>query len=470
VNVHLTLLIVYSIGIVAFGIWTSRFVRKSADFFVAGRTLGPGLIFSSMLAANIGAGSTVGVAGLAYRDGISAWWWVGSAGLASIVLARWVAPQLWVLAKQHNFYTTGDYLEYRYGPGVRGVIALLICLGSLFILAAQLIAGAAILNVLTGIPRWGGALVGAAVMTIYFVSGGLLGTAWVNSVQLVIMLVGFMVALPVLINNVGGLATLTGDAVPAWFGDPFYSAGPGSGWTLFFLTFPAFIISPGLIQKSYGAANERALTRGVMMNAYALLIFAFVPTVMGMSARAVLPGLSDPNTVLPTLLVQVLPVWLGALALSAVFSTEVDTCDAILFMFSTSMSQDFYKRHVNRAATDRQLLLVARLSAVGGGALGVVLSIYLATVVGALSIFYSLLGVSLFAPLLGGLFIRRARSAEAFAAIAAGVATLLLVRFVLAGQYRWLDPTLAGIVASAAAFFLVMAVRPNQESRITNQT
>ena len=92
-NVHLALLIVYSVGIVAFGLWTARFVRHSADFFVAGRSLGPGLILSSMLAANIGAGSTVGVAGLAYRDGISAWWWVGAAGLASLVFAALATRQ-----------------------------------------------------------------------------------------------------------------------------------------------------------------------------------------------------------------------------------------------------------------------------------------------------------------------------------------------------------------------------------------
>src|SRR5918996_619971 len=93
-NTHLVLLIVYSAGIVAFGLWTSRFIRQSADFFVAGRSLGPGLILASMLAANIGAGSTVGVAGLAYRDGISAWWWVGSAGVGSIVFALLVSARL----------------------------------------------------------------------------------------------------------------------------------------------------------------------------------------------------------------------------------------------------------------------------------------------------------------------------------------------------------------------------------------
>lgn len=84
-SLHLTLIIIYSATIIALGLWTARLIRGSRDFFVAGRSLGPGLILASMLAANIGAGSTVGAAGLAYRDGLSAWWWVGSAGLGSVV-------------------------------------------------------------------------------------------------------------------------------------------------------------------------------------------------------------------------------------------------------------------------------------------------------------------------------------------------------------------------------------------------
>ncbi len=93
-TIHLALLIAYSAAIVGLGLWTARLVRGSGDFFVAGRRLGPGLIFTSMIAANIGAGSTVGAAGLAYRDGLSAWWWVGSAGLGSLVFAFSIAPRL----------------------------------------------------------------------------------------------------------------------------------------------------------------------------------------------------------------------------------------------------------------------------------------------------------------------------------------------------------------------------------------
>lgn len=443
----------------ALGLWTARLIRGSGDFFVAGRRLGPGLIFASMLAANIGSGATVGVTGLAYRDGISAWWWSGSAGLASLVLAFWVGPRIWALATQHGFYTTGDYLEFRYGPAVRGVIALLILLGTLAILAGQIIAGAAILNVLTGAPRWVGSLAGGAIMTTYFAAGGLLGTAWVNAVQLGVMLTGFLIALPFAVGSAGGLDGLFSPAVPSTFSDFTYSAGPGSGWTLLFLIAPNFIVSPGLIQKSYGAASTRALRLGITFNAIALMLFAFIPVLLGIVARVTLPGIEDPNLVLPTLLRDQLPVWIGALAMAAVFSTEVDTCDAILFMISTSASKDLYKRYLNPGASDAQLLGVARIAAVLGGTLGVVLSIYLTTVIDALTIFYSLLGVSLFVPIIGGLSMKRARSVDALAAIAAGVLTLLVLRFGLAGDYAWLDPTLAGLVAAALAFVIVTLTR-----------
>jgi SSS family solute:Na+ symporter len=455
----LAILLLYSIVVVALGIWSARYVRTSSAFFVAGRSLGPGLVFASMLAANIGAGSTVGAAGLAYRDGISAWWWVGSAGLGSLVFAFAVAPKLWRLAKDHDFYTTGDYLEFRYGARVRALAVTLVGMGTLALLAGQLIAGATILNVITGAPRWLGALIGGAIMTIYFAAGGLLGTAWINTLQLVVMLTGFLVALPVALDAAGGFPGLVGAAAPAWFGDFTYSTGPGSGWTLLALTGPAFIVSPGLIQKAFGARSASAVRVGVGLNAVALMAFAFIPVLMGMAAKVTMPDVADPNAALPALLTYQVPAWLGALALAAVFSTEVDTCDAILFMLSTSASKDVYKRFVNPAADDRQLLRVGRIAAVVGGAIGVLLAMWLETVIGALTIFYSLLVVTLLVPILGGLYVRRSGELHALAAIVTGVSTLFVVRAGWFGTPPWLDSTLSGIAAGGAAFFLTMAVR-----------
>jgi SSS family solute:Na+ symporter len=102
----LSVLIAYAGLMIALGAYVSRKARTSSDFFVAGRGLGAGLIFSTLLAANIGAGSTVGATGLGYRDGLSAWWWVGSAGIGSLFLALTVGPKIWRVASKRNLYTS----------------------------------------------------------------------------------------------------------------------------------------------------------------------------------------------------------------------------------------------------------------------------------------------------------------------------------------------------------------------------
>jgi SSS family solute:Na+ symporter len=233
----------------------ARLVRGTSDFFVAGRRLGAPLIFTTVLASNIGAGATVGAAGLGYNDGISAWWWNGSAAIGSVFLALFIGPRIWRIASEHNLYTTGDYLELRYGPAVRAIVASLIWVGTLSILAGQLIAGAAVLNVVAHVPRWAGTIISASVVTIVFVSGGALSTVWTNVVQLAVLLLGFVVALPLVLSHVGGLTGILASAsAPSTFGNILHSRGPGSGWMLLALG-PAFVISPH--QKSSRAGRAR---------------------------------------------------------------------------------------------------------------------------------------------------------------------------------------------------------------------
>src|SRR5579872_5567422 len=138
-NVYLIGLLAYSALLMAVGIAMGRRIKVASDFLVAGRRLGPGLIFTTFLAANIGAGSTVGATGLGYRFGMSAWWWVGSASIGTFFLSQFLGPRLWRIAKEQNLATLQDFLEFRFGRSVKAIIAILFWCGSLAILAAQLI-------------------------------------------------------------------------------------------------------------------------------------------------------------------------------------------------------------------------------------------------------------------------------------------------------------------------------------------
>src|SRR4029453_16049463 len=146
------------------------------------------------------------------------------------------------------------------------------------------------------------------------------------------------------------------------------------------------------------------------------------------------------------------------LALAAVFSAEVSTCDAILFMLATSLSKDLYHRFVNPLASPDQVLRVARAAAIAGGALGMLLALQLQTVVDALTIFYSLLGATLLVPVVGALFVKRTGAAEAITSIVCGVGVLLAVQF---GTDRagWWNPNFCGLVASAIGYAAVLAFR-----------
>jgi SSS family solute:Na+ symporter len=453
----LLILIGYAVLMIALGAFVSRRVRQPGDFFVAGRGLGAGLVFSTLLAANIGAGSTVGATGLGYRDGLSAWWWVGSAGIGSMILAFTVGPRIWRVARERNLYTVGDYLEFRYNRAVRGLVALLLWFGSLAILAGQLIAVAWILNVTVGLSKTAGCLIAAAVTTLYFASGGLHSAARVNALQLIVKLVGFGLALIFLFEMGGGwgaakTAVFSAGAVadPGAYFDP---AGIGASgvWRYIALLAPSFIISPGLLQKIFGARDERAVRRGVALNALCLLGFAIVPALLGVFARSQFPSLDNRELAMPMLLTQSLPIWLGGLLLGAIFAAEVSSADAVLFMLSTSLSKDLYKTFINPAADDRRLMVAARTTAVICGLLGAGLGILFETVISALTVFYTLLSAALLLPLIAGLYTRRVKSRSAIATMLVSVAVTFALETMTGGKGQWGVPslilgTLAGLV------------------------
>ena len=454
---HLTILLLYAALLMAIGLWVGRRVQGASDFFVAGRRLGPGLIFATLLAANLGAGTTVNAAGLAYRDGLSAWWWVGSAGIGSMALAFWVGPRLWEIATARDLHTVGDFLEHRYGREVRAMIASLLWVGSLGILAAQLIAMGFVLNAVTGLDRWVGSVIGGIVVTVYFTAGGLLTSVWVNAVQLVVLVLGFIVVFPMILASVGGLPQViagTRDIEGFW---SFWTGGE-SGWFYLAMLGPSFIVSPGILQRVYAARDDRAVRLGVGLNGLALLVFAVVFTLLGMIARMLVPDLPDQNLALPTLLLESLPPLVGALGLAALFSAEVSSADAILFMLATSLSRDLYHRFARPDANDAQVVRVARVAAIVGGTLGTAIAIFSDSIVDALSIFYTLLAVSLFVPVIVGLYIRRVRTPEAIASIAAGVAVVAVDQITAGSEgVAWLTPAMLGLAAALTATLAVMA-------------
>lgn len=453
-SLHVVLLVAYSAVLLAIGLVVSRRVQSASSFFVAGRSLSPLLVFATVLAANIGAGSTVGATGIGYRDGLSAWWWNGSAGIGSLLLAFWIGPRVWALASRHGFLTTGDLLEHYFGSRVRALVSSTLWLATLSILAGQLIGIAWILNVVAGLPKWAGCLIGGGLMTTYFAAGGLLGSVWVNLVQLIVLMGGFVIAVPFAISHAGGLDAILATAAPSGR-EAFWNGSASLAYLV--LLVPAFLSSPGLLQKAFGARDARAVRLGIGWNGAVLLVFAFVPALLGMAARVRHEALR-PELALPTLLAQDLPAGFGSILLAAIFSAEVSTADAVLFMLATSLSQDLYRRFVRPDASDGQVLRVARWSAVLGGAGGVALALVMPTIEGALSFFYAMIGVTVFVPLLVALHARAPRRAAVLVSIVIGAVAVVARRVAGVPPGSLWTPATVGLLAAVVAYGAAAAV------------
>ncbi len=454
----LVFIFIYAILLILIGALIGRRAKSASDFFVADRKLNSGLLFTTLIAANLGAGSTVGVTALAYKFGISAWWWIGSAGIGSLILAFIVGPRIWRIAREKNFYTLSDYLDSRYSKIFSGIIAIMMSIGTLALFAGQLLGIAWILEVVAEIPKTQGVIIGAFVTTLYFAAGGLLSSAFVNIIEVAVILAGFIIALPFVLNFSGGLAGIQEKITNSSYFD-FYGMGSTAIIGYIVMLVPSFFISPGLIGKIFAARDERSIKIGTSLNGLVQLIFAVIPVLIGMAAFANFPDLTRADLALPAAMKNMMPFAAACVALAAIFAAEVSTADTVLYMLAGSITNDLYKRFINPAISDKKLLFYSRLVSILCGVLGVILALKLESIISALTIFYSLMSVSLSAPLLFGLFTKRANNFGAILSALTGVILTLYLTFFTETHainfgFAVLNASTCGIILS----FIVMSI------------
>lgn len=467
-NPYLVAIIVYAIILVLVGFIATKGVKGASDFFVAGRRLGSALLFTTLIAPNIGAGSTVGVAGVGYKFGISAWWWIASSAVGSVILAFVVGPAIWKVAKKYDLYTLGDYLDHRYNRNFRGLISLMMAIGTLAIFAGQLMGIAWILTAVAGTSKTVGILVGAIVVVLYFGAGGLLAATFVNSIQIAVKFLGFSLAIPFALHYIGGwegLTALVAQNLADGNKTEAYLSFDGIGITMilgyFLMLTPSFFISPGLIGKVYGARDVATVRIGTALNALVQFAFAIVPVLLGMCAYAAFPNLSESELALPTVMKEFMPFWASAFALAAIFSAEVSAADAVLYMITTSFTKDLYKTFINPEISEKVLLRMSRIVTAVAGILGISIALILPNIITALSIFYSLMSVSLTAPLLFGLFSRKPSTTAAFVCAIAGVLTTVVLQFGNGGKgIGILNAQSTGIVLTMVIMLFMMYMYP----------
>ena len=431
-----------------------RRTRTSADFIVAGRTLGAVVGGATLAATQISAGTFVGTVGLHYTAGVCfVWVWPG-AWLGWVVAAVFVAPKL----RESGALTVPDYFARRYGPSARTLAALLIAVAYTVFLVAQYKASGIIVRAVLGWPEWVGIAIVLASTAVYSLLGGLHGGARIDLFQSVVMVAGVLTAVPYMLGQLGGLnglaAGLTGidPRLIGWF----------YGWRELL----AFAASFGLGLASTPLESTRFISmRDPTTARYAIgVAFVFQAIIgssimlIGLCMRALFPHLPSGDLASSVMAAHVLPPIAGGLLIIAAFSAIMSTANAVLLVTSASLVHDIYVPAFRPDATDRMQLAANRAGIVGLALVPVWFAWHQLALVQFIVLFQAKLIASFFfAPMVVGLNWRRATPAGALASMLTGVVVCVWWT-VLERPPLGLDAIFPGVAASLIMFVLVSMV------------
>jgi len=192
-------ILAYLFLLILVGALRSGKVESGDDFIVAGRSLSAPVLVGTLLATWIGSGSLFGGAGLAYEKGWPALWFDAGVWVAIVVL-YFLAGRARALA----LYTVPDILELRYNRWARLLGALVTVVAYTAIVSYQFRAGGLVLQFVAGVPLERGIALTAAFVIGYTVLAGMLSVAYTDVVNGIVMLAGFLIALPLLWGEIGG--------------------------------------------------------------------------------------------------------------------------------------------------------------------------------------------------------------------------------------------------------------------------
>ena len=468
----LALFTLVSLGL---GVVANRFAAKKSTFlkryFLGNRSMGA--VAVALTAAVMSGGTFVGVPATIYRYGWAGGLWISSYMVAPLTVLGIMGKRIGQLSRRTGAITLPDLFRERYRSPALGIVTSLLVMFFLTVfLVAQFKAGAVILKIVlpgqaTGwltpesAPAGGdpayliGLVIFAATVVAYTAYGGFLAAIWTDVFQSLIMAAGVLILLPLALIRSGGLgaATLSGmDTAGAGF-----AFGPGAGrdFLPLGLAFSFFVMwaitgmgQPSTMVRLMAFRDSRTLRYSIiyqcLYNAliYIPLIFIFI------AARSILPPISKPDEVMPSLVITLANPYLAGFILAAPYGAVMSTVSGFLLIVSSGLVRDIYQRFLRPKASEREIAIASYASTVLVGILVACLAIKPPDFLQTIIVFASAGMASAFlVPALMAAFWRRATATGALAAMVAGTTTT--VGLYLLGYNETLQRALAPLIGPA---------------------
>lgn len=363
----LTVFAVFFLVVVGVSMYKSRRERSGEDFFLAGRGLVWPLIGFSLIAANIStehfvgmSGQGAGIAGLA----VASYEWM--AAITLVVVALFFLPRF----LRAGIYTIPEYLEYRYNPAARGLMALYLLVMYVAVsIAAVVYTGALSLNTIFGMDLVQAVWLIGIIAALYTTWGGLKAVAWADLFQGSALILGGIVTLVIGLKAVGGW-----NAFFAANSEKLHVIMPANHpvipWTtlLVGLWVPNFYywgLNQFITQRTLAAKSLRQGQLGIIFAAFLKLLIPFIIIMPGIiswqlyKAELTAPGATT-DQAYPLLIRNLVGPGLRGFILAAIAGAVISTLGSLLNSVSTLLTMDLYKRHVKKDADARSLVRIGR--------------------------------------------------------------------------------------------------------------
>jgi SSS family transporter len=421
----LAFVVIYLLIDIGIGLWAARRVRNTNDFVVAGRRLPLIITASALFATWFGSETVMGASAEFVEHGV-----LGviedpfSASLCLLLIGIFFAAPMYRM----NVYTFNDYFEQRYSPRVELVSALIMIPSYFGWIAGQLIAMSIILNVIAGVPLGWGLWLCAVIVVFYTCTGGMWAVSITDFIQAIIIIIGMMILAWVMVDKVGGLQKVI-DSTPKGF----FNFLPPNSWEKWSIYIAAWInIGLGSIpqqdifQRVMAAKSERTAVNSAYLAAFMYLTVALLPLLIALCGKLLYPqllhgGEDTRQMLLPRMVMEYGGTGLQILLMGALLSAIMSTASGAMLAPATVLGENIIRPRF-KELTDKQLLLIMRLSVIFMAVCGLIMAninrnIYeLASQASAISL------VSLFVPLAFGIYWRRASALGAMLSILAGMA------------------------------------------------
>ena len=462
----------YLIVSISVGVYAATRVKNTADYTLAGRSLPLFVIVATTFATWFGSETVLGIPSKfvegGFRNTVEDPF---GAGLCLILVGMFFARKLYKM----ELLTIGDYYRRRYGRGVEIFSSIVILISYLGWVAAQITALGLVFNLLSagGISVIAGMALGTVVVLVYTLFGGMWSVALTDTFQMVIIIVGLSLIAVIAADQAGGAGRVIEYAQTREM-FRFFPDGGVREWL--FWTGAAITIMIGSIpqqdvfQRVMSAKDADTSVRGPIIGGISYMVFALVPIFIGLSAFLVMPDVAnsllkeDSQKILPTLVMERMPVWLQVAFFGALLAAIMSTASATLLAPSTTFVENVLKNFVTM--NDRQQLLYMRLAVVAFTACVLIYSIIMegTPIYELVSKVYQFPVVGAFWPLVCGLYWRRSTTQGAIVSIVLGMGTWALLEFTSLGQA--FPPVLGGFLMAALGMFggsLLSAAAPRAQ-------